>query len=155
MMNNRMNWLRRQVTLGWVLLAAGIAKFVVGVLVQLLAANLPFNARIITAGGILLVGLGISNLVRYGAALRDPQAAKRLVSEELDERMLAQRGRAGNLAYWVSTGMAFMGLMWVSFAENGSLPPLNADMLWYFLAGVVIVPFVVYVVSLWIDQERS
>jgi len=154
-MNNRLKWINRQWQLGWALLAVGLVFAVVGLILPLLAGSLPFNHRIITGLGILLLGIGVSILVRYGAARRDPQAALRLVSEQRDERMQLLRARAGNRAYWVSAVMAYAVLMWVSFASNGSLPELSTDTLWFFLAAVVVVPGVVYAASLAIDQGRS
>lgn len=154
-MNNPMEWINRRMRLGWLLLGAGLLVGVLGTILPALVSDLPFNARLVTGVGILLAGAGIGYVVRYGAARRQPQVARRLASEERDERMQAIRARAGNRAYWVSTGLAYLGLMWVSFAENGSLPPLSTDALWYFLAGVVILPFIVYAASLVRGQERG
>jgi hypothetical protein len=154
-MNNNVKWIHRQVRLGWIFLAAGIILAVVGIVLQRLVANLPFNARIITGLGILLLGVAISYLVRYGAARRSPQAAVRLASEERDERMRIIRARAGNRAYWFSAVLAYAGLMWVSFAQSGSLPMLSVDALWYFLVGLVILPFGVYAASMMHDQQNG
>lgn len=152
-MNNNLKWINRNVRLGWILLAAGLVVAVVGILL-LLIADLPFNGRIITGLGILLLGIGTAYLMRYSAARRDSQAALRMISEERDERIQVIRARAGNRAYRVSTAMAYAGLMWVSFAESGSLPALSTDLLWYFLAAVVVVPFGIYIASLLYDQEH-
>ncbi len=154
-MNNRLKWIHRRWQLGWALLAAGLVFAVVGIILPLLIGSLPFNHRIITGLGILLLGIGVAFLVRYGSARRDPQAALRLVSEQRDERMQILRARAGNRAYWVSTIMAYAVLMWVSFASSGSLPELSTDTLWFFLAAVVVVPFIVYAASLSIDQGKN
>ena len=37
---------------------------------------------------------------------------------------------------------------------GGSLPPLSPDALWYYLAAGVILPFIVYAISLKVDQDR-
>jgi hypothetical protein len=128
---------------------------IAGILLPRLAGDLPFNERIITGLGILLSGIGIANLVRYGAVRRDPQAARRLAGEERDERTQLLRARAGNRAYWVSAPLAYALLMWVSFAESGSLPYPSPDLLWYMLAALVVVPFGVYALSLMYDQQHS
>jgi hypothetical protein len=58
---------------------------------------------IITGLGIFLVVLGVTNLVRYRAAMKDEKIARRLALEERDERNVFLGRRAGNRAYWVST----------------------------------------------------
>ncbi len=154
-MNNNMKWINRQVRLGWAFFAGGALLAVIGIILQRGIPNLPFNARIITGLGILLVGIAVSYFVRYGTASRSPQAAARLASEERDERMQAIRARAGNRAYWLSAVLAYAGLIWVSFAQSGSLPMLSPDALWYFLAGLVIVPFGVYAISMAYEQQNG
>jgi ABC-type uncharacterized transport system permease subunit len=154
-MNKHMEWINRQLWLGRILLIAGLIVGVTGILLPRLASGLQFNPRIITGLGILLLGIGFSYLVRYGAAGRDVQVARRLVSEERDERMQIIRARAGNRAYWVSAAMIYGGLMWVSFAESGSLPAFSTDALWYFLVAAVVLPFVIYAASLLVDQKNS
>ena len=153
-MNNHLNWINRQVRLGWVFLAAGLVVALAGILLPRLAGDLPFNERIITGVGILLLGVGTSYLVRFRAIRQDAQAARRILSEEHDERMQLLRARAGNRAYWVSAALAYIVLMWVSFAASGSLPPLSGDALWYLLAAVVVVPFGIYAISLSYDQQH-
>ncbi len=154
-MNNNVKWIARQVRLGWMFLTAGFVLAVVGIVLQRWGGNLPFNVRIITGLGILLLGVAFSYLVRYRAARSSPQAAARLASEERDERMQIIRARAGSRAYWFSAVLTYAGLMWVSFAQNGSLPMLTADGLWYFLAGLVILPFAVYASSMVYDQQHG
>jgi ABC-type uncharacterized transport system permease subunit len=150
-----MTWINRRLRLGWMLLVAGLIVAVIGILLPVLAGDLPFNARIITGLGIVLLGIGVARLVHYGAVRRDARAARRLIAEERDERTQILNARAGNRAYWISAALAYGGLMWVSLSDNGSLPPLSADALWYFLAALVVVPFIVYIASLLYDQQRG
>lgn len=153
-MTNSVAWINRRIWLGWILLAVGLLVGVIGILLPRLVGSLPFNARIITGIGILLVGVGCAELVRYGAIRKDTQAARRLISEERDERLQFIKARAGGRAYWLSAALVYIGLLWVSFAENGSLPTLSADGLWYFLAGAFILPLIVYIISLMYDQAH-
>jgi len=153
-MNNRTQWIATRVRWGWILLVAGVIVAGVGFLLERAYASLPYNLRIITGLGILMAGVGISYLVRYTAALKDEQSARRLSAEERDERTVLIRTRAGNRAYWASALMIYCGLMWASFAANGGLPELSGDTLWYFLAACVLVPFGVYIASLLIDQRN-
>ena len=153
-MNKNMEWINRQIRLGRILIAAGLIAIIIGIVLPGIVSGLQFNPRIITGIGIVVLGIGISYQVRFGPVVRDAQAARRLVSEERDERMQLIRGRAGYRAFWTAEALIYAGLMWVSFAESGSLPPVSTDTLWYFLAVAVIVPFIVFAVGMKLDQDR-
>lgn len=154
-MNEHTKWTNNQLRLGWLLLAAGLVVSAAGILLPLIAGDLPFNERIITGVGIVGTGLGAARLVQYGAAKRDAQTARRMAAEQWDERSQLLRARAGNRAYWISALLTYAGLMWVSFAQNGSLPMFSADALWFFLAAAVVLPLGVYIASLVYDQQHS
>jgi uncharacterized protein YjeT (DUF2065 family) len=152
-MDSRTNWIATRVNLGWAFLTAGVLTGVAGVVARQAFTGSPYNLRIITGLGILLAGVGVAYLVRYRAALRDEQSARRIAAEERDERTLLIRARAGNRAYWASAALVYTGLMWASFAATGGLPPLSGDTLWYFLAASVLIPFGVYVASVLLDER--
>lgn len=154
-MGNRYAWIVGKIRLGWLLVAAGALVITVGIFTELQFANATYNFRIITGLGIVLVGSGIGYLVRYRLALKNEQAAKRLAIEEQDERTVLINSRAGRRAYWVSAALAYIGLLWASFAANGSLPPLSGNTLWYFMAACVLVPFGVYMTSILVDQRHN
>jgi hypothetical protein len=154
-MDNRMKWISAKIRTGWILLVTGALVVGLGRFVEHQYSHLPYNLRIITGLGLLLTGIGIGYLVRYWAALKDEQSAKRLTVEERDERTVLVRARAGNRAYWVSAVLVYTGLMWSSFAANGGLPDLSGDVLWYFLAAGVVIPFGVYSASILVDQQNS
>jgi hypothetical protein len=153
-MENRAKWIAARVRVGQVLLAAGVATVLGGVIAELLYSDSPYNLRVITGLGIMLSGVGAAYLLRYQTALSDEQSARRLAVEERDERTAAIRARAGNRAFWVSTGLVYAGLMWVSSAENGSLPDLEGDALWYYLAAATLIPCAVYLGSI-LELERK
>ena len=125
-MVNRTKWIKSKIYIGWMLLALGILVAVAGIITELQYADQPYNFRIVTGLGILFIGIGVGNLVRYGTALKNEQSARRLIVEEADERTVLIRTRAGNRAYWVSAVFIYIGLMWASFAVNGDLPALEA-----------------------------
>jgi ABC-type uncharacterized transport system permease subunit len=154
-MDNRKKWIAAKIRWGWVLLAAGVLLGAAGIIIRRIYADLPYNFAIVTGLGIFLIGLGISNLVRYRAALKDEQVFMRLTVQERDERNVFMRSRAGNRAYWVSSALVYAGLMWESFAANGNLPALRGDALWYFLAAAVLIPFGVYAASILVDQRKG
>jgi hypothetical protein len=153
-MNNQVSWIKTRMRYGWGFVTLGLVIIVIGILAEWQFAYLPFNVRIITGVGILIAGTGVGLLARYRAALKDGLSARRLTAEERDERTVLIRARAGNRAYWVSAALIYIGLMWASFAANGSLPPLDGDTLWVFLAAGVLVPFGVYVASILVDQRK-
>jgi hypothetical protein len=153
-MNSQNKWIKNKMRTGWAVLTGGALVAIIGILMEPRSTNLSFDPRIISGAGILLIGVGVSNLVRYGLAVRDAQSARRLSAEERDERGVLIRSRAGNRAYWVSAALIYAGLMWDSFAANGKLPDLSGDTLWFFLAACVIIPLIVYITSLIYDEHR-
>jgi len=154
-MDNRTKWISTRIRQGWMFLVAGVLVALFGIIAELRYSDSPYNLRIITAIGILLLGIGVAYLIRYPVALKDEQTARRLAVEERDERTVLIRIRAGNRAYWVSAVFFYVGLMWASFAANGSLPDLSGDTLWYFLAAGVVIPFGIYIANILFDQRSS
>ncbi len=154
-MNDNQKWIMQKVIWGWTLLAAGIVAFVIGALLPAIARGLTFNTRIISGVGILLIGLGIAQLVKYRAASRDRVAARRQAAQERDERMIAIRTRAGNRAFWASIALTYGALMWLSFAGGGALPSPSADALWFYLSAAVVLPLAIYVASVIYDNAHS
>jgi len=152
-MTDSRKWIANRVRLGWVLLAAGalagyFARWAT-------SAGSPYNLRIVIGISGLMMAGGVGLLMRFHAGLKDEATARRLMTDAHDERTVSIRMRAGNRAFWASTGLVFAGLMWVSYATKGGLPQLDADTLWYFLAAAMIIPFGVYIGSLVMDESRS
>jgi ABC-type uncharacterized transport system permease subunit len=153
-MNDQVKWIESKIRMGWLLVIGGVVLAAVGLLLRWLVRDLPFNERIITALGILLLALGFAQLIKYRAARRDPETARRVTAEERDERMVMIRSRAGHRAFWVSLALTYAVLMWLSFSDSGSLPVLSQDALWYVMAAVVLVPMGVYIGSIMRDNAR-
>ncbi len=153
-MNKHTQWVKKQVRLGWLLLAGGVVIFVISLLLPAIIPTAGFNTRIIGGVGILVAGMGVANIVRFYGVSRDPQAVRRVVSAERDERLRAIRARAGNRAYFASAVLIYAMLMWLSFSANGSLPRLNDDTLWLCLAATLILPFFIYAFTI-IDEQRK
>jgi hypothetical protein len=153
-MDNQKKWIMIRIRIGWLFLVAGVLVGFVGVIAELQLGHLFKDFRIVTGLGILLVGIGAGYLVRYGSALKDEKSALRLTVEERDERSVLIRARAGNRAFWVSTVLINIGLMWSSFASNDRLPPLTGDTLWFYLAAAVLLPFGVYITSILVDERN-
>jgi hypothetical protein len=153
-MDNQKKWIINRIRIGRLFLAAGVLTGCVGVIAELQFSHLFKDFRIVTGLGILLAGIGVGYLVRYGSALKDKKSAMRLTVEEWDERSVFIRARAGNRAFWVSTVIINIGLMWSSFASNDRLPHLTGDTLWFFLAAAVLLPFGVYITSTLVDERN-
>lgn len=153
-MSSSKAWADRQRRIGWTLAAAAVVVGATGLTLQAVATGLPFDPRLVTGLGILLLGLAIAALMRGGVATRASDATRRLGIEEQDERNVAIRRFAGNRAFVVSAALTYALLMWVSFSANGQLPAISPDGLWYALAAAVVLPMVVYVGSI-IAAQRS
>jgi membrane protease YdiL (CAAX protease family) len=151
-MDNSIKYISRRWRLSLVLLAAGVILAIAGALLPRLVGPLPINPKLVTALGILAFGVGLGIAVRYGSGLKNPAAARRLVSEEQDERQAILRGRAGFRAFLAAEALAYILLMIVSL--NAYQDPL-ADALWYALAVIVLAPFAVYAISLSYDEKHS
>ena len=78
-----------------------------------------------------------------------------LIALARDERSVQIRTRAGYRAWMVSAVFVWIGLMWASLAEISGLPVLGGDLLWWFLAAALAVPFFVYAGSVTVDERRS
>jgi uncharacterized membrane protein len=153
-MDNKYKWIEIRIRLGWIFLIGGVIVIGSGIFIEHQYHGSPYNLRLITGLGILLAGVGIAYLVRYRATQIDEHSLRRVHAEERDERTELIRARAGNRAFWCSSAIIYVGLMWESFAANGSVPRLFGDVLWYYLATGVLIPFAVYVSSILIDQRN-
>jgi len=153
-MNNHTNWINNKICIGKIFVIFGVLFSIAGIIAERTIAETIFNLKIITGVGITLLGIGITYLVTYRLESNDPIKIKRLAAEMQDERTVNIKARAGNRAYWVSTVLIYSLLMWLSFSANGSLPRLSDDVLWFVLAGCVLIPFIVYISRIVFEQNR-
>jgi ABC-type uncharacterized transport system permease subunit len=153
-MDNRAEKVAKKRKLAVITLITGLLTCTAGAALEIGWNDPPFNTRIITGLGIFFVGLGIAALAGYLAVRGKTKEAARLLNVELDERLQLVRLHAGSRAFWVSLSMAYLGLLWVSFASNGSLPALNDDAIWWLLTALVVLPFAVYAAGMIIGQNR-
>jgi len=152
--DKKYKWIETRIRLGWTFLIGGIITIGSGIIIEHQYYDSPYNLRLIAGLGILLTGIGIAYLVRYRATQKDEQSLRRVHAEERDERTALIRARAGNRAFWCSSAIIYAGLMWESFAANGSVVGLVGDVLWYYLAAAVLIPFGVYLLSILVDQRN-
>jgi hypothetical protein len=153
-MSNELKWIQRQSRFGLAFLVAGLVVMALGISLERRMEPLPFDARSVTAAGILLLGIATAFLWRYFFGRRNPQAAARLANKANDERYRTIHARAGNRAYWISLILGYLGLAYVSRMESRAVPVLSVDALWYYLAALVVFPFAIYIVSLVYDEKH-
>lgn len=139
--------LRRRRRVGWAMICIGVLATTAGLLAQPLRPALGFDPRLASGIGIVLLGYGVGSLIRGGLPHPASAASRRLGVEALDERNLAIANLAGRRAFITSSVLTGSLMMWASVTGNGQLPPLSADVLWYALVTVFVVPMLVYIAS--------
>lgn len=153
-MKQTINLIRKRYFTGWVLLLTGVLVFIFGILKELSIQSRPFNPRVITGFGFVLIFAGVGVLIRYKSALKDEKTAKRILIDTTDERTVLIRSKAGHRAFWVAMIIIYALLQYVSFASNRSVPALNEDLLWYILSAAVVIPFGVYVAGIMVGERK-
>ncbi len=154
-MKNPNNLIRKRYITGWILMVIGLLVLIIGILAELGVQSRPFNLRIITGFGFVLIFGGVGTVIRYRTALKDERAAKRILIDAADERTVMIRSKAGHRAFWVAMVITYALLLYVSFASSGSLPGLSEDLLWYILSAAVVIPFGVYVAGILIGEREQ
>jgi hypothetical protein len=154
-MSGRIRWVTRRVRLGWTALLLGAAVVGLGAAGELAGGPAGASFRIMTAGGLVLLAVGIEQVVRFARARGDERVARSLATAAQDERAKSIRHAAGYRAYVVCASIVYIGLMWASFASSGRLPAISPDAVWSLLAAATVVPAGAYVASILIDERRS
>lgn len=140
-----MNNLDRKIRWSWIGLAAGAFILLAGILLRWLAEWPWQAARVVIAPGLVLAAACAGSLVRALVLRAHPQKAKRLLAAESDERALAVRGRAATWGFWSGILVSGFSLLVISFLGPN---PDKFDTYWNLMAGVVVLPLLVYVAGL-------
>lgn len=154
-MNSQKNLITRMLASARVFLAAGFLFTLAGAALEIAGVQPGFDTRLITGLGILLLGIGVSNWLRYRSASRDPEAARQTLIAKTDERLVILRNKAGNRGFWTGLALTYLLLMWESLSSSGSLPALSEDARWFWLAAAVVIPFLVYLASVFYEETHS
>ncbi len=136
---------------GWIMLTAGVVIFIAGILLRSLVPGTIADTRLLEGLGIFIASVGIIPTVQDIIARRNPTAARRNRLAETDERAIALRNQAAYPAFIVSSVLTSLVLIVYSAMTRGQS---GFDFLWVSLAGLVIIPIVVFVI-LANFQERS
>lgn len=141
----RSNGATPEVKIGWVLLGFGLLLLAAGAIYRQAMPDAAMLGRLVMSFGIFFTGWGLISVSRRLAALKDPQAVRRLEIEERDERSVAIRNQAGYGAYIFSAVTAAVGLILYSGLTQDQQ---GFDPLWWYLAFLVVAPGVYYVIAL-------
>jgi uncharacterized membrane protein len=154
MQNNKLSDFDRQIRYGWLLLAAGILCLLIGAGLSVLVPGTLINTRVIVAFGILLSGIAVGLLARNITLKKHPEAAKRSIIAEQDERVQSIRQRAGNKTFELTSLVSCIALLVYSFASRGANEPASFDPLWFYLAFMFVAPMTVYWICMLRYQNR-
>lgn len=149
-MNSTNAVLKRKISQGWAMLGAGLLLLALSFALPALLPRSLMNFKWVGGFGILLIGWGGTFLARYLLAARSPETARRAIIDDTDERNRAIRNQAGYVAFMVTFLTSSVALIIYSALTRGQ----PADALWLYMAAVVIVPSIVYVITMVVLQEK-
>ena len=142
-MNNQKSNQNTELIKGGVMLGLGILLFITGSIDFNAAAWTPY-LRLIEGIGLFFVVVGGWNLLQFFRYKKNPAALQKARIESMDERKLWIQYRSGNNAFKAGICLTYLLLLMVGATEK----PLSSDLIWWILAGIVVVTGAVYVVSL-------
>lgn len=134
-----------EVRFGWALLLIGVVLVVAGLIFRQLLNDAGPLGRLVMTFGIFLGGWGLVSLNKNLLTFRDPRAARRLAIEAQDERSLSIRNKAGYESFVFALVISAVGLLIYSVLSQDQK---GFDLLWWYLAFLVVGPGVFYVVRL-------
>jgi len=136
---------------GWTLFGLGMVLIVGGILLN--QSHFLMNNRLVSALGVLVVGISIGVLVKYLTLKRHPEVAQRVMAEEDDERSRAIHDRAGRRGFEAAMGL--LALVFIVYSAGSiTVYQSDPDPVWWFLAFLVSVPLAVYIFFLVHYQEK-
>ena len=153
MNDNKNAELDRKIRLGWYLSGVGVLLLVTGFILNTPTIRLGINPKLVAALGVLSVGCATGVLTKYIMLRRNPDVAKRVLTEESDERNRAIRYRSGSKAFEIALLTSSIILIIYSMTGNGA-SRTQPDLLWYVLALQVALPLSVYIINLIRYQSR-
>ena len=154
-MNKQTNWTKNILTWGLVLMGLGLVVAIAGFFLPSLGSSIVLPDGLVIGISIMLFVLGIAGLAQYAYVRMNPKAGHRMMIDEQDERTKLVHARAGQRAYWISSSLAFLVLIWVSFAGDVGLPTLSGSALYFSMVAVVVVPFIVYIAGIVYEQSNQ
>ncbi|MBA4385151.1 MAG: hypothetical protein C0410_10485 [Anaerolinea sp.] len=142
-MDNQKTYQSTELIKGSITLGIGILLFIIGAIKFDSEIWRPY-LHLIEGIGLFLIAVGGWSLVQYFRYKKNPEALRKVRVESMDERRLWIQYRSGNNAFKAGVTMTYLFLLAVGATENA----ISTDVIWWVLAGIVVITFVVYVFSL-------
>ncbi len=133
--------LKRRIRQGAAMMGLGALLLAFDIIFPLIFPASVMNWKWVGGFGVMLLGWGGIYIARYLSASRDPEMARRTIVEDLDERNIAIRNRAGYAAFLFTTLAGSFALVIYSAMTRGQ----SADALWIYMAFMVIAPSAFFV----------
>jgi len=133
---------------GGITLGSGILLFVIGSINFYSSSWQPY-LHLVEGIGLFLAVVGGWNLIQYYRYKRNPEALHKARVESMDERKLWIQYRSGNNAFKIGITLTYLFLLMVGATET----TLSTDLIWWILAGIVVITGFAYVISL-VRYER-
>lgn len=142
-MDNQQLYQKSELTKSVVLLGSGIVLFLFGAVNFFSAAWRPY-LHLIEGIGVFLIAIGGWKLIQIFRYKKNPEELRKARVETMDERKLWIQYRSGNNAFTAGVTMTYLFLLAVGATEQN----LSTDLIWWVLAGIVVMTLIVYIVSL-------
>lgn len=142
-MDNKKSYQKAELTKSGVMLGIGIFLFIVGAVNFFAAAWRPY-LHLIEGIGVFLIALGGWKLIQTYRYKKNPEELRKARVESMDERKLWIQYRSGNNAFKAGVTMTYLFLLAVGATEQN----LSTDLIWWVLAGIVVMTLFVYIFSL-------
>ncbi len=142
-MDNQQLYQKSELTKSVVLLGSGIVLFLFGAVNFFSAAWRPY-LHLIEGIGVFLIAIGGWKLIQTFRYKKNPEELRKARVETMDERKLWIQYRSGNNAFKAGVTMTYLFLLAVGATEQN----LSTDLIWWVLAGIVVMTLIVYIVSL-------
>ena len=142
-MDNQQSYQKSELTKSVVLVGTGIVLFLFGAVNFFSAAWRPY-LHLIEGIGVFLIAIGGWKLIQTFRYKKNPEELRKARVETMDERKLWIQYRSGNNAFKAGVTMTYLFLLAVGATEQN----LSTDLIWWVLAGIVVMTLIVYIVSL-------
>ena len=146
MKNRKQNINKSVIILG----VGGFILLITGILLKTFLPALQSYFKLIQGIGIFLFVTAIFNYFQSLNYKQNPEAMRKAQIESLDERKLWIRYRSGNNAFLFGIGITYLALLLTGVSSDA----ISADLVWWVLAGIVILTMMVYIVSLIIYEQK-
>lgn len=142
-MDNQQSYQKSELTKSVVLLGSGMVLFLFGAVNFFSAVWGPY-LHLIEGIGVFLIAIGGWKLIQTFRYKKNPEELRKARVETMDERKLWIQYRSGNNAFKAGVTMTYLFLLAVGATEQN----LSTDLIWWVLAGIVVMTLIVYIVSL-------